>query len=475
MELTIKHINRKDDVKRRLDALIQFDHEIGLTEVGIAELQDLRLEYFNLIRIDTVKFRLWWNEEYYSAVERRHILAQSLSAIDPATTIHSYRRKMDYYCSKSLRQLNSEAADAIAANKASMNKLDDLRSDVFDSDLLDVLISEEETDSVHNISGEPEKNNGANTFIIHEYKKSTGKDDSGRDEFAKKLGEPKSASGPVSVDDVDELFSALHEEAPWLNEPIKRMWLDARANAAAGAPFGFDPILIFGAPGLGKTHLAKLIAGMASCPSVTLQGGNMTAAFDIGGTEKQWRGSGPGVCVRAIHDNGAVNPLILFDEIDKTIRHSSGGGSCNGSPATSATRLCGPSSLDLPSRLCGSRPLRFGRSFRFRSADRWRWLAVACSTCCNGPDQPRRLHDDRNPRPNVRRWPPPAGDPRSTGRRDLPADLRLCDSIHADSGVQHRLALCATDDGNLCPHRSPSHHRFSRSPVMPDIFSIPRV
>lgn len=322
MDLILKHISGTETVKLRLDELIRRDRLFILTADEVEEMSRLQLEYYSSIRINPIRFRLCWSEDADAELDYRHTAAQCLAAVEPIKDIKTFRRLLDFYCGISSESLRKEASKAFIARQDISDRIDDLRADYSDSEIIGDLISSSEQ-----AAELPATNHAAPTkgITVHRHKKLSGKDDAERDAFAKRLGEPKDFAGPWTVDGVDELFSALYDESPWLNEPIKHVWSEARNNAAYGEPFAFSPVLMFGGPGLGKSHMATSLARLSGCPIVHLNGGNMTSAFDIAGVEKAWRSASPGVCVRAIHDHGIANPVVIVDEIDKTPRGSSGG------------------------------------------------------------------------------------------------------------------------------------------------------
>ena len=138
-----------------------------------------------------------------------------------------------------------------------------------------------------------------------------------RDQMREKLAEPKRLAGPQTVAAVDELFAQLLERAPWMRAPLECLWRSARENVAQGRGFRVDPVLLLGGAGVGKTHLVQTLAALAEVPFRRLEGGVLTASFELGGTEVTWSTGTPGLAVRLIAETGAANPLILLDEVEK--------------------------------------------------------------------------------------------------------------------------------------------------------------
>ncbi len=88
-----------------------------------------------------------------------------------------------------------------------------------------------------------------------------------------------------------------------------------------GAPV---PILLVGAPGTGKSSIAKAVATALKLPfySFSLGGSSDNAVFR--GHHSSWSESTPGGIVRMLMTVGYCNPVVLLDEIDKAGESSHG-------------------------------------------------------------------------------------------------------------------------------------------------------
>lgn len=81
--------------------------------------------------------------------------------------------------------------------------------------------------------------------------------------------------------------------------------------------FHIPPLLLHGAPGVGKTHFAMHLAAHLKVPFLKISGGSLHADFVFIGSEAHWGNSTEGDIVRLLAESPSACPIILLDEIDK--------------------------------------------------------------------------------------------------------------------------------------------------------------
>ncbi len=155
----------------------------------------------------------------------------------------------------------------------------------------------------------------------------------------------------VTEDDLDlERARAILDEDHYDIEKVKDRIIEQLAVArlkhdAAG------PILCFvGPPGVGKTSLGQSIARALGRRFARISVGGVRDESEIRGHRRTYVGAMPGTIVRAIRDAGAMNPVLMVDEIDKM------GADVRGDPSSAMLEVLDPAQnstfrdhyLDLP-------------------------------------------------------------------------------------------------------------------------------
>jgi ATP-dependent Lon protease len=118
---------------------------------------------------------------------------------------------------------------------------------------------------------------------------------------------------PSGVPDMGDLYAALPNFHEVLDDVKRHVALaqDSRDGLEV------TPILLLGAPGIGKTHFARRLADLLGTGMTLVSMSSMTAGWLLSGASSQWKGAKPGKVFEALVDGEYANPVIVVDEIDK--------------------------------------------------------------------------------------------------------------------------------------------------------------
>ncbi|WP_417673998.1 AAA family ATPase [Pseudodonghicola sp.] len=125
----------------------------------------------------------------------------------------------------------------------------------------------------------------------------------------------------------DELAAALHAEFPWFSAATERVWHAMRRSVREGWPgLRLPPLLLDGAPGIGKSAWARELGTLIGAPSMVVEATNEGASFGIIGSQRGWSNAAPGRVLQTILQSRVGNPLVIIDEVEKAGSvHSSNG------------------------------------------------------------------------------------------------------------------------------------------------------
>lgn len=116
----------------------------------------------------------------------------------------------------------------------------------------------------------------------------------------------------------DEIAAALHGEMPWMESATEIIWHGMRRSVREGWPgLRLPPLLLDGPPGIGKSHLARLLGRLLSTPTSVIEATGENASFGIVGSQRGWGGSCPGRLIETVLQSRIANPVIVIDEVEK--------------------------------------------------------------------------------------------------------------------------------------------------------------
>jgi len=123
--------------------------------------------------------------------------------------------------------------------------------------------------------------------------------------------------GPRNEHQADELAAQLLDEMPWHAKALEILWRDLRRGAGEGWGLWFRPLMLDGAPGVGKTRLALRLAELAAVPYAYVDVATSPEGFNLSGAQRTWSSASPGRPVATILESRVGNPILFVDELDK--------------------------------------------------------------------------------------------------------------------------------------------------------------
>lgn len=116
---------------------------------------------------------------------------------------------------------------------------------------------------------------------------------------------------PDVLNDLYERFPNFHPVLEHMKRQISLARLSDRSI------FTMSPILLHGAPGIGKTRFCREVASVMEYEFWKINCGSVTASWVISGSSTSWQEGRPGMVHTSMRDGETGNPIIMLDEIDK--------------------------------------------------------------------------------------------------------------------------------------------------------------
>jgi len=128
-----------------------------------------------------------------------------------------------------------------------------------------------------------------------------------------RLGGQRFTVKPSALPEMDDLFEALPNFGEVLEDIRKHLALCIDSNDSVELP----PMLLLGAPGIGKTHFARKLAELLGTGFGFVPMSSLTAGWVLSGASSQWKNAKPGKVFDTFLNGDYANPVIVVDELDK--------------------------------------------------------------------------------------------------------------------------------------------------------------
>ena len=116
----------------------------------------------------------------------------------------------------------------------------------------------------------------------------------------------------------------IGQEHPNFSCVTEQILTALHAQCLSGMAATLPPMLLYGAPGVGKTRYVKRIAAALGLPCCDIPLAGNSDAFKITGLSRYWGNAGPGMIATTFANSEVANPIFVLDEIDKVKRSENG-------------------------------------------------------------------------------------------------------------------------------------------------------
>lgn len=115
----------------------------------------------------------------------------------------------------------------------------------------------------------------------------------------------------------EAIFDTLQARFPHFAEVTAFYKAQFRLNMLTGRDY-ISPVLLLGAPGIGKTIYAKELAQALATGYTFIDMASASASWTLSGLTTSWNGAKPGKLVTAMLESPTASPVVVLDEIEKS-------------------------------------------------------------------------------------------------------------------------------------------------------------
>jgi ATP-dependent Lon protease len=118
---------------------------------------------------------------------------------------------------------------------------------------------------------------------------------------------------PSAMPQMDQML----EELPNFGSVLEDIRRQLALCMDSDDPVELPPMLLLGAPGIGKTYFARRIAQLLGTGYGFVPMSSLTAGWILSGASSQWKNAKPGKVFDTFLNGDYANPVMVVDELDK--------------------------------------------------------------------------------------------------------------------------------------------------------------